>query len=228
MPSPQGQSGRLPLKRQHVDQLFWAKLTALWHRERMREAYIASGVEPHEARHRANREAHEVALKHGWTGQLSQFKVALAELIVNELPNRGKRTPGQGVRYWEEQTHKDMMSILALAAPQLEVELVGYLKDEVARNGRLAGRTGFYKLTHIVGFMPTTEHHEKREAFLRALNEIGHDHACADREIYRVVLRVLHTYTHKPFETRLGEPMPESGFKNSIRKVFGFLPFKSS
>jgi hypothetical protein len=228
MARPYGQSKSLPLKRQHVDQMFWAKLTALWHRERMREVYISTGVEAHEARHRANREALEVAQKNGWTGQLPQFKTAMAELIVKELPSRGKVSPGHGVRYWEEQTHQDLMRILVLPAPQLEVELLGYLKDEVTRNGRFAGRTGFYKLTHIVGFMPTTEHLDKRQAFLRAINEIGHDRECADREIYRVVLRVLHTYTHKPFETRLGEPMPQNGFKNGIRKVFGFLPFKSS
>lgn len=229
MAGPYGQPHRrLPLKSQHLDPQFWAKLTALWHRERMREIYVGTGIEPHEARHRANREALEVARKHGWAGHLPQLKAALSELIVNDLPARGKLRPGEGIRFWEEQTHKDMMRILTLPAPRLEDELSGYLKDEVRRNGRLAGRTGFYKLTHIVGFMPTTEFMDKRVAFLRALNEIGHDPEYADKEIYRVALRLLHTYTHKPFETRLGEPMPEAGFMNGMRKVFGFLPFKSS
>ena len=50
--------------------------------------------------------------------------------------------------------HVDQMFWAKLTASQLEAELVGYLNDEVTRNGRLAGRTGFYELTHIVGFMP--------------------------------------------------------------------------
>ena len=204
---------RLPLKSQHRDKLFWAKLTALWHRERMREVYGKTGASPADARHRANREALEVARKHGFNGQLPQLKAALSELIVNDLPGRGRPAPGMGIRYWEEQTHRDMMRILAYPAPRLERELLAYLTDEVAQNGRLAGRNGFYKLTLIVGFLPTTEIMDKREAFLRALNRIGHDHATADREIYRVVLRLLQTYTHRPFETRLSrrgqrQPVP--------------------
>lgn len=224
-----GQSQRrLPLKSQHMDPQFWAKLTALWHRERMREVYVASGELPHDARHRANREALDVARKHGWHGQLPQFKAALSELIVNDLPGRGKPRPGMGIRYWEEQAQKDVMRILAFPAPRLEQELLSYLANEVAQNGRFAGRTGFYKLTLIVGFMPTTDYLDKREAFLRVLNEIGHDPVYADREIYRVVLRLLQAFTHRPFETRLGEPMPVNGFKNGMRKMFGFLPFKTS
>ncbi len=226
MPFDQSQR-RLPLKSQRTDPQFWAKLTALWHRERMRDVYIATGEYPHDARHRANREALDVARKHGWNGQLPQLKAALSELIVNDLPGRGKPRPGMGIRYWEEQAHKDVMRILTYPAPQLEYELMSYLVKEVARNGRFTGRTGFYKLTLIVGLMPTTDFMDKREAFLRALNEIGHDPVCADREVYRVVLRLLQTYTHKPFETRLGEPMPVNSFKNGIRKMFGFLPFKS-
>ena len=66
----------LPLKSQHMDPMFWAKLTALWHRERMRDLYVKTGEEPHEARHRANREALEIARKHGWAGQLPQLKAA--------------------------------------------------------------------------------------------------------------------------------------------------------
>ena len=218
---------RLPLKSQHRDRLFWAKLTALWHRERMREVYSKSGASPADARHRANREALEVARKHGFNGQLPQLKAALSELIVNDLPGRGRPSPGMGIRYWEEQTHRDMMRILAYPASRLESELLAYLTEEVAQNGRLAGRTGFYKLTLIVGFLPTTDVMDKREAFLRALNRIGHDHTYADCEIYRVVLRLLQTYTHRPFETRLGEPMPVNGFRNGMRKMFGLLPFKS-
>jgi len=218
---------RLPLKSQHTDPQFWAKLAALWHRERMREVYAASGSPLHDARHRANREALEVARKHGWKGQLPQLKSALSELIVNDLPGRAKPRLGARIRYWEEQTHKDMMRLLAHPAPKLEQELSIYLRDEVARHGRFAGRTGFYKLTLIVGYTPTTNFMEKREAFLRVLNEIGHDRECADIEIYRVTLRLLYAYTHRPFETRLGEPMPVNGFKNGVRKVFGFLPFKS-
>lgn len=221
-------SKRLPLKSQHVDPQFWAKLTALWHRERMREVYTATGALPHDARHRANREALEVARKHGWNGHLPQLKAALSELIVNELPGRGRPRPGMGIRYWEEQTHRDMMRILGFPAERLEQELLAFLKDEVTRNGRLAGRTGFYKMTLIVGFMPTTDFIEKREAFLRAINEIGHDREYSDVEIYRVVLRLLHTYTHRPFETRLGEPMPTNGLKDGMKKMFGFLPFRSS
>lgn len=219
---------RLPLKSQHVDPNFWAKLTALWHRERMREVYVATGIDSAEARHRANREALEIAHKHGWSGQLPQLKAALSELIVNELPGRGKVRSGFGVRFWEERTHLDLMRILAHPAERLQQELVSFLKAEVELNGRLAGRTGFYKMTHIVGYMPTTDHMDKREAFLKALNEIGHDHTYADREIYRVVLRLLQAYTHRPFETRLGEPMPTNGFRNGMRRVFGFLPFRSS
>ena len=169
MARPSGQSQRrLPLKSQHMDPQFWAKLTALWHRERMREVYIASGELPHEARHRANREALDVARKHGWNGQLPQLKAALSELIVNDLPGRGKPRPGMGIRYWEEQAHEDVMRILAHPAPRLEQELLSYLINEVAQYGRLAGRTGFYKLTLIVGFMPTTDFMDKREEIGRA------------------------------------------------------------
>lgn len=218
---------RLPLKSQHRDRLFWAKLTALWHRERMRDVYIKTGVPPHDARHRANSEALAVAKKNGWHGHLPQLKAALAELIVNELPGRGKPLPGAGIHFWEERTHRDIMRILAFPAPRLETELASYLRQEVAENGRFAGRTGFYRLTLIVGFTPTTEFLDKREAFLRVLNKVGHDPACAEREIYRVVLRLLKTYTHRPFETRLGEPMPVNGFRDGMRRMFSFLPFKS-
>ena len=141
MVRPTGQThGRLPLKSQHMDPQFWAKLTALWHRERMREVYISTGVDSAEARHRANREALEIAHKHGWVGQLPQLKTALSELIVNELPGRGKVIPGYGIRFWEERTHRDMMRILAYPAERLELELAGYLKEEVLVGGRFAGR----------------------------------------------------------------------------------------
>ena len=228
MATPLQSSKRLPLKSQSRDRLFWAKLTALWHRERMREVYTRTGVSPADARHRANREALAVAHKNGWRGELPQLKAALSELIVNELPGRGKPRPGTGIRFWEEKTHRDIMRILAYPAARMENRLMLYLMEEVEQNGRLAGRIGFYKLTLIVGFLPTTEFMDKREAFLRVLNRIGHDHKYADREIYRVVLRLLQSYTHRPFETRLGEPMPINGFRNGMRKMFGFLPFKSS
>ena len=228
MATPSHSSKRLPLKSQSRDRLFWAKLTALWHRERMREVYARTGVSPADARHRANREALDVARKHGWNGELAQLKAALSELIVNELPGRGKPRPGAGIHFWEEKTYRDIMRILAYPTARMENSLMLYLMEEVEENGRLAGRIGFYKLTLIVGFLPTTEFMDKREAFLRVLNRIGHDHKYADREIYRVVLRLLQTYTHRPFETRLGEPMPINGFRNGMRKMFGFLPFKSS
>lgn len=227
MATPSQLSKRLPLKSQSRDRLFWAKLTALWHRERMREVYTRTGVSPADARHRANREALDVAHKNGWNGDLAQLKAALSELIVNELPGRGKLRPGTGIRFWEERTHRDIMRILAYPARRLESELTSYLMAEVAQNGRLTGRIGLYKLTLIVGFLPTTEFMDKREAFLRVLNRIGHDDEYADREIYRVVLRLLQTYTHRPFETRLGEPMPINGFRHGMRRMFGFLPFKS-
>ena len=228
MATPSHSSKRLPLKSQSRDWLFWAKLTALWHRERMREVYVRTGVSPADARHRANREALDVARKHGWNGELAQLKAALSELIVNELPGRGKPRPGTGIHFWEEKTYRDIMRILAYPTARMENRLMLYLMEEVEENGRLAGRIGFYKLTLIVGFLPTTEFMDKREAFLRVLNRIGHDSKYADREIYRVVLRLLQTYTHRPFETRLGEPMPINGFRNGMRKMFGFLPFKSS
>ena len=228
MATPSHSSKRLPLKSQSRDRLFWAKLTALWHRERMREVYARTGVSPADARHRANREALDVARKHGWNGELAQLKAALSELIVNELPGRGKPRPGAGIHFWEEKTYRDIMRILAYPTARMENSLMLYLMEEVEENGRLAGRIGFYKLTLIVGFLPTTEFMDKREAFLRVLNRIGHDSKYADREIYRVVLRLLQTYTHRPFETRLGEPMPINGFRNGMRKMFGFLPFKSS
>jgi hypothetical protein len=228
MATPSHSSKRLPLKSQSRDRLFWAKLTALWHRERMREVYTRTGVSPADARHRANREALDVARKHGWNGELAQLKAALSELIVNELPGRGKPRPGAGIHFWEEKTYRDIMRILAYPTARMENSLMLYLMEEVEENGRLAGRIGFYKLTLIVGFLPTTEFMDKREAFLRVLNRIGHDSKYADREIYRVVLRLLQTYTHRPFETRLGEPMPINGFRNGMRKMFGFLPFKSS
>jgi hypothetical protein len=221
-----GQPPRLPLKSQHKDPQFWAKLTALWHRERMREVYTASGSSPHEARHRANREALEVARKHGYKGHLAQLKADLAEMVVNEI-GRGRPLFGAGIHYWEEQTHKDMMRLLAHPAQRFEAEFGDHLKEEIARNGRFAGRRGFYRLMLIVEYMPTTEFMDKRDAFLRVLNEIGHDRDCADLEIYRVVLRLLRSYTHRPFETRLGEPMPVNGFKHSLRKAFGLLPFRT-
>ena len=83
------------------------------------------------------------------------------------------------------------MRILAYPTARMENRLMLYLMEEVEENGRLAGRIGFYKLTLIVGFLPTTEFMDKREAFLRVLNRIGHDYKYADREIYRVVLRLL-------------------------------------
>jgi hypothetical protein len=219
--------GRLPLKSKHLDPKFWAKVTALWHRERMRQIYISTGVESAEARHRANREALEIAQKNGWRGQLPQLKAALSELVVNELPGRGRVPPGQKIRFWEEYTHRDVMAILRYPPDRLQRELVDYLKEDVASNGRYAGRVGFYRLTHLIGFMPTTEHMAKREAFLRALNEVGYDPHCADREIYRVVLRLLQPNTHRPFETRLGEPMPSGGFRGGVRRAFGLLSFRS-
>ncbi len=227
MATPAEPTQRLPLKSQHSDKLFWAKLTALWHRERMREVYIKTGMQPHDARHRANEEALDVALKNGWRGQLPQLKAQLSELVVNGLSGRGKPRPGQGIVFWEEKVHRDIMQMLALPAPRLESELVSYLMEDVVLNGRFVGRNGFYRLSLIVGFLPTTDYLDKREAFLRALNSIGHDPRCSEREIYRVVLRLLKTYTHRPFETRLGEPMPESGVRGGLRRMFGFLPFRS-
>ena len=60
------------------------------------------------------------------------------------------------------------MRILAYPTARMENSLMLYLMEEVEENGRLAGRIGFYKLTLIVGFLPTTEFMDKREAFLRA------------------------------------------------------------
>jgi hypothetical protein len=222
-----GSQPRLPLKRQHEDPRFWAKLTALYHRERMREAYTASGERSHDARHRANREALEVAHRLGWRGNLPELKAELGELVVNDIPGRGKRDPGRRVRYWEEQVHVDLLRLLATQPATLKDELEFYLREEVQHRGRFSGRIGFYKLTHIVGYVPSMEHMEKRTAFLDALHAIGHDKMCCEREVYKVVLRLLRQYTRRPFETRLGVSMPAPTRPVKIRrrrKLFGFIP----
>ena len=219
--SPRG----LPLKRQSRDPRVWAKLTALYHRERMREVYTISGHYSHEARHRANHEALEVAHRLGWRGDLPQLKAELGELAVNEIPGRGKRDPGHGVRYWEEQVHVDLLRLLATDPVTLKDELEFYLREEVKRGGRFSGRNGLYKLTHIVGYVPSMEHMGRRTAFLHALHVIGNDRKCCDRELYKVVLRLLRQYTHRPFETRLGVSMPASpNDAGRRRKLFGLFP----
>jgi hypothetical protein len=220
-----GSRSRLPLKRQHEDPRFWAMLTALYHRERMREVYAASGEPSHAARHHANRDALEVAHRLGWKGNVPELKAELGELVVNEIPGRGRRKPGHRVRYWEEQVHEDLLLMLGDDPATLQDELALYLRQQVDRSGRFAGRTGFYRLSHVVSYVPSMEHMGRRTAFLAALNTIGNDPSCCDGDLYKIVLRLFRQYTRRPFETRLGLSMPARRSRaGRRRKLFGLFP----
>jgi hypothetical protein len=54
------------------------------------------------------------------------------------------------------------------------------------------------------------DHLAHRNAFVATLIEVGHDDELCDRDLFRVVLKFLHQYTHKPFESRLGQSMPDA------------------
>lgn len=194
-----------PLKRLRYDEKLWAKIAALWHRERVREEYEASGWDRAAARKRANEEALEVARRNGWRGDLAALKGDLAELLTSELPTLGKRSGGH---YWEEMLRDDLLALLEYPADALRSHLESYLRDEVRLRGRFAGREGFYKLALIISHTPCMDHIDKRNAFLAAVTEVGHDETYCDPELLRVLMHFLRGYTHKPFETRLGVSMP--------------------
>jgi hypothetical protein len=72
------------------------------------------------------------------------------------------------------------------------------------------------------------EHLERRNAFIAALGEIGHDSRLCDTEMYKVVMQFSRQYTLQPFETRLGFSMPAApgtlreppaGFSRRLRRL---------
>jgi hypothetical protein len=199
-----------PLLRAGTDRHFWTKLAALWHRERARDAYGAAGFEPAEARRKANEEALLVARRHGWRGELAELKHELADLLDPKPTADGRRRAWSQGGYWEPYVRAEMQRILALGAPQLKVRLLDFVRAEVRRGGRFDNQAGLYKLAFIIGFTPPIEHLERRNAFIEALSELGHDPATCDVELYRIVFRILRPYTLKPFEARQGFSLPEA------------------
>ncbi|MDH3628540.1 MAG: hypothetical protein OEV00_02075 [Acidobacteriota bacterium] len=201
---PRPRQGR-QLKRLRYDETLWAKIVALWHRERVREEYEASGWERSQARKKANQEALEVARQNGWRGEMADLKGDLAQLLTSDLPSLGRRTGGQ---YWEEMLRDDLLALLGHDPAMLRTQLMTYLRDEVRIRGRFSGREGFYKMALIISYTPCMDHIDHRNAFVEALTEIGHDEEFCDPELFKVLMKFLRAYTHKPFETRLGLSMP--------------------
>lgn len=199
----------LPLKRLSADPLLWAKIAALWHRERVRGEYAASDHSTQLARKKANDEALEVARAHGFKGTLAELKKDLAELLVNDLPALRKRS-SDGILYWEDVVQADMVRLLAGNPAHLRDGLKDYLREEVDLRGRFAGDVGLYRLIYVLGYVPAMEHLEQRNAFIAALGEIGHDSRMCDTEMYKVVMKYSRQYTLQPFETRLGFSMPKA------------------
>lgn len=202
-------SGALPLKRLRHDPLFWAKITALWHRERVRDEYVASGYPSHEARKKANQEALEVARSRGWKGDLNDLKSQLGQLVANEIPEL-RRRGRPGIRYWEEVVHEDLLRMLESETENFKVELAGYLRNEALVRGRFSGHLGLYKLAFILGYVPSMDHLEKRNAFLATLLKVGHDLDLCDTKLFKIILRFSREFTLRPFETRLGFSMPRA------------------
>jgi len=203
-PTPSSSPPGLPLARARTDRHLWVKVAALWHRERARDAYESAGYEPHDARRLANEEALLLARGHGWRGDLAALKRELANLLDPMHAPQSR----SGTLCWEDVARADMRRLLALPAPALEVELSRYLRRVVACDARLDGPEGLYKLAYLIGFVPTMEHLNRRNAFLRALAEVGNDPQAVEPDLYRVVFRILRPYTMRPFESRQGFSMP--------------------
>jgi hypothetical protein len=197
-----------PLRSVRHDPFLWAKITALWHRERIRDQYMAAGYTERQARNQANQEAVEIARSHGWKGDVRELKAQLADLIAHELPTVG-RVAGRGPLYWEEAVRAELLRVLAHPPERLRDELKDFLRREVDVRGRFSGQLGLYRLGYVVSFVPTMDHLTHRNAFVATLIEVGHDDDLCDRDLFRMVLRFLHQYTHRPFESRLGQSMPE-------------------
>jgi len=212
---------RLPLKRRSGEKIFWVKLVALWHRERMRAVYKTTGHSRADSRHRANREAMELANRNGWAVKLPEFKAGLAEFVVQDLASRGRPARGRGIRFWEEQAQLDLLALLREPPPRIRKKLERYLRNEAKRNGRFEGREGFYRMTHIASYVPTMDHLEQRNAFIAAMSEIGCDGDYCDRELYKCVMQLYHEFSHRPFETRLGFSMP--GAEAPVGRLRGWL-----
>jgi hypothetical protein len=113
-----------------------------------------------------------------------------------------------GTRSWEETVRADMQRMLALPPEALQGALSRYLRGVVAEEGRIDGPEGLYKLAYLIGFVPTMEHMNRRNAFLRALTEVGNDPQAVEPDLYRVVFRILRPFTMRPFESRQGFSMP--------------------
>jgi hypothetical protein len=195
-----------PLRSVRHDPFLWAKITALWHRERIRDQYVAAGYTERQARHKANQEAVEIARSHGWKGDVRELKSQLGELIAQEIPGAGKRNGGP--LYWEEALREELLRVLGREPERMRDELKDLLRRDVASRGRFSGQLGLYRLGYVVSFVPTMDHLAHRNAFVATLIEVGHDPELCDRDLFRVVMRFLHQFTHKPFETRLGQSMP--------------------
>jgi len=204
---PEPARGNRPLRSVRHDPYLWAKITALWHRERIRDQYAASGYSERQARHMANQEAVEIARSHGWKGNVRDLKSQLAQLITRDVPGLGRRR-GAGPVYWEEALREDLLRVLSRDPERLRDELKDLLRRDVEQRGRFSGQLGLYRLGYIVSYVPTMDHLTHRNAFVATLIEVGHDYELCDRDLFRVVMKFLQQYTHKPFETRLGLSMP--------------------
>lgn len=212
-------------KRLRSDPFLWGKLAALWHRERVRDEYVASGYTRHQARQKSNDEALEVARSHGWKGDVNELKSELAELLANQLPGLRRRQGGDGPAYWEDEVHDQMMHALGSPPAALKDRLLAFLRHDVAVRGRYTGPMGLYRLGYIIGYIPPIEHLDRRNAFISGLSEVGQDRRLCDRDLFKMIMRFSRLYTLKPFETRMGFPMPpaEKPAKRPARRFFGIL-----
>jgi hypothetical protein len=198
----------LPLRRLQSDRHLWAKVAALWHRERMREEYASAGYTPQAARKRANEEALELAKSRGWRGTLGDLKHQLSDLLDPKPPAGPQPRWHRGTRYWEDVVRRDIRAMLARSPEDLRLALVEYLREEIRVRGRWTGQTGVYKMAFLVGFVPPMQFLRRRNAFIDGLSAIGHDPDLCDPELFRVVMRILRPYTMRPFESRQGFSMP--------------------
>ncbi len=192
------------VQRLRDDPMLWAKLAALWHRERVRASLVNCGSSPVDARHRANEEALDVARNHGWRGTLAELKQDLGHLVASEIP----RIHRDGGRNWEERTHSTLLRILSLPPDELRTSLESFMAEDARKEGSFAGHQGLYRLAFVLGYVPTMDDFERRNAFLVAMSEIGNDRELCDRMLYRIVLRLARPSTFRPFESRLGVPTP--------------------
>ena len=200
-------SQELPLRRFRRDPLLRAKVAALWHRERMRETYVRAGYTAAAARVRANREAHDVALRMGWKGDLGRLKHELADLL-DPKPSPVERRIFGSERYWEDDVRERLKRLLALTPNALAGGIHELIARDAEIGGPFRGQEGMYKLAYLIGFIPPLDNLARRNAFIRGLSAACRHPDRCDPEMFAVVFRLLRPYTLKPFEARVGFSMP--------------------